>query len=101
MKKVKGIVARNDKELAEVLGLSAADMQEINLRIQLTDRITSAVAESGKTHAQIAKLAGTSRTRVTAIVNRNTGDMSTDLLLRVLNALGYKATFSFRRIKAA
>jgi hypothetical protein len=33
----------------------------------------------------------TSRTRVTAILNRNTKDISTDLLLRVLYALGYTA----------
>jgi len=38
---------------------------------------------------------------VTAIVNRNTGDISTDLMLRVLAALGYEARLTFRRIPAA
>ena len=37
----------------------------------------------------------TSRTRVTAIMNRNTQDISTDLLLRVLYALGYTAKITF------
>ena len=32
----------------------------------------------------VARLAHTSRTRVTAILNRNTQDISTDLMLRVL-----------------
>jgi hypothetical protein len=40
-------------------------------------------------------LAGTSRTRVTAIMNRNTKDISTDLMLRVLGALGVSAKISF------
>jgi hypothetical protein len=40
-------------------------------------------------------LARTSRTRVTAIMNRNTKNISTDLLLRVLYALGYTAKISF------
>jgi len=38
----------------------------------------------------------TSRSRVTAIMNRNTKDISTDLLLRVLYALGYTAKVTFK-----
>jgi DNA-binding LacI/PurR family transcriptional regulator len=45
----------------------------------------------------VARLAGTSRTRVTAILNRNTKDISTDLMLRVLYALGYTAKVRFKR----
>jgi plasmid maintenance system antidote protein VapI len=45
----------------------------------------------------VARLAHTSRTRVTAILNRNTKDVSTDLLLRVLYALGYTAKITFQR----
>ena len=40
---------------------------------------------------EVAQLAGTSRTRITAIMNRNTKDISTDLMLRILHSLGYKA----------
>jgi len=36
-------------------------------------------------------LADTSRTRITALINRNTKDISTDLMLRVLGALGVSA----------
>jgi len=35
-------------------------------------------------------------TRITAIMNRNTKDISTDLLLRVLYALGYTAKITFK-----
>jgi hypothetical protein len=39
----------------------------------------------------------TSRTRLTAIMNRNTKDISTDLLLRVLYSLGYTAKIKFQK----
>jgi hypothetical protein len=45
----------------------------------------------------LPRLARTSRTRVTAIMNRNTKDISTDLLLRVLYALGYTAKITLQR----
>ena len=38
----------------------------------------------------------TSRTRVTAILNRNTKAVSTDLLLRILYSLGYTAKITFK-----
>jgi len=45
---------------------------------------------------RVARLAHTSRTRVTAILNRNTHDISTDLMLRVLGSLGVQAKLQFR-----
>ena len=58
------------------------------MRSSLVDRIAAAVAERRLTHAQVAKLAHTSRTRISAILNRNTSGVSTDLLLRILGRLG-------------
>jgi hypothetical protein len=49
------------------------------------------------THAQAAELAGTSRSRMTAILNGNVLDVSTDLLLRILAALGLRAKVTFSR----
>ncbi len=97
MKKVKPIIARNAKELAEILGLSPADGLEIEIRSDLNDKIVEVIAKKGLTHAQVAKLAKTSRTRVTAILNRNTHDISTDLMLRVLASLGIQAKLQFRK----
>jgi len=51
----------------------------------------------GITHANLAKLASTSRPRVTAILNGNLEGVSTDLLLRILAALGVKVQLRFRR----
>jgi len=45
----------------------------------------------------IDRLAATSRDRITAIVNRNTIGISTDLMLRLLYSLGYTATVKFHR----
>src|SRR5438034_11562847 len=79
MKKPKPVVARNTRELAKVLGLSPADRVEIEFQV---------VTKKGLTHSDVARLAHTSRTRVTAILNRNTHDISTNLMLRLLASLG-------------
>jgi predicted XRE-type DNA-binding protein len=96
MKKSKLVIARNAAELAKALDLSPIDGAEIELRSTLNSKITEIVRRKGLTHAQVARLARTSRTRVTAIMNRNTKDISTDLLLRVLYALGYTAKLTFK-----
>ncbi len=97
MKKSKAIVTRNAAELAKALGLTPADGAEIALRSDLNSKIVEVVQRKGLTHAQVARLARTSRTRLTAIMNRNTKDISTDLLLRVLYSLGYTAKLKFQK----
>jgi predicted XRE-type DNA-binding protein len=97
MKKTKAVVARTASELAEVLGLERADGIEIAVRSALNTKIIQVVEKRGLTHSQVATLAGTSRTRVTAIINRNTKDISTDLMLRILGALGVSARITFGR----
>ena len=97
MKKSKPIVAKDTAELAQVLGLSPADGVEIQLRSDLNDKIIEAVEKAGLTHDQVAKLARTSRSRITAILNRNTKDVSTDLMLRIMASLGYRAKLTFSR----
>jgi predicted XRE-type DNA-binding protein len=97
MKKSKVVVTRTAGELAKAFGLTAADGAEIKLRSDLNSKIIEVAGEKGLTHAQVAKLASTSRTRVTAIMNRNTMEVSTDLLLRLLYALGYTAKITFQK----
>ena len=96
MKKVKPVVARNARELAAVLGLTPADGLEIEIRSDLNDKIIQVVRKRGLTHDQVARLAHTSWTRVTAILNRNTQDISTDLMFRVLASLGVQARLQFK-----
>jgi predicted XRE-type DNA-binding protein len=97
MKKSKRVVTRTAASLAKALGLTPADGAEIAMRSDLNSKIAEVVQRKGLTHAQVARLAHTSRTRVTAILNRNTQDISTDLLLRVLYALGYTAKITFQK----
>lgn len=78
------------------LGLTPADGMEIEFRSELNDKIIEVVTKKELTHADVARLAHTSRTRITAILNRNTQDISTDLLLRVLASLGVRAKLQFK-----
>lgn len=97
MKKLKPIIARNATELARVLGLDPADGVEIEIRSELNDKIIAIVQKTSLTHSQVAKLAHTSRTRITGIMNRNTHEVSTDLLLRILASLGVRAKITFSK----
>lgn len=97
MKKSKKSEAKYAQELADILGLSPIDAAEIEFRSDLNSKIIKIIKDSELTHAAVAKLAGTSRTRITAIVNRNTQEISTDLMLRVLHSLGYKAKLTIER----
>ena len=72
MKKVRPVVARSAREHAKVLGLAPVDGMEIEFRSDLNDKIIEVVGKKGLTHSDVARLAHTSRTRVTAILNRNT-----------------------------
>lgn len=65
-----------------MLGLTLADGLEIEIRSDLNDKIIEVVRKRGLTYSEVARLAHTSRTRVTAILNRNTQDISTDVMLR-------------------
>lgn len=60
----------------------------------LLKRLKEIAAREKITHAEIAKRAGTSRTRVTAILNDDLEHVSSDLLIRILASLGYRVKVS-------
>jgi predicted XRE-type DNA-binding protein len=93
----KTLVARNSKELADVLGLTDADRAAMEIQLELAEQIGAEVRRAGMTHAQLAQLAGASRPRVTSILNGNLDGVSTDLLLRILAALGVRVRLRFHR----
>jgi predicted XRE-type DNA-binding protein len=82
---------RTAGELGRALGLSPSDTAEMEFRSDLTVALAKIIRSGRLTHAEIAKRAGTSRTRVTAIANGNTRGVSTDVLIRVLAATGHRA----------
>jgi predicted XRE-type DNA-binding protein len=93
----KTLVARNSKELTDVLGLTDADRAAMEVQLELAERIGVEIRKAGMTHAQLAQLAGASRPRITAILNGNIDGVSTDLLLRILAALGVRVQLRFHR----
>lgn len=91
MKKVKPVKAQTARDVFKALGLSPAQGAELTFRSELNTQIINIVKKKRITHTQLAKLAQSSQTRITALLNRNTSDISTDLMLRVVAALGYQA----------
>jgi predicted XRE-type DNA-binding protein len=97
MKKIKPIVARTPEDLARIMGLPAAVAKEWQVQYALLNRLKEIVQREKITHAHIAAKAGTSRTRVTAILNGDLDHVSTDLLIRILASLGYRVKVSVTR----
>ena len=93
--------ARTAEELAKVLGLSKEDGIEMELRSDLNAKIIEVVKKRKLTHLELARLAGTSRTRMTALLNCNTKHISTSLMIRVLAALGVRVRVSYSAMKLA
>lgn len=101
MKRAKPIVTRTVEDLVASLGLPPEDAVELDIRRRLNEKIVEVVSHSGLSHAEAAKIARTSRSRLTAILNGNTRHVSTDLMLRILAALGYSASIRFHRMRSA
>jgi predicted XRE-type DNA-binding protein len=94
MHRLKPIVCKTPEELAAAMGLSATEAKEWQLQHALLKRLKEIVLRQGITHAEVAKRAGTSRTRVTAILNDDLDHVSSDLLVRILAGLGYRVRVS-------
>lgn len=101
MSKVKPTIAESAEDLAEALGLGVSNAHEWEAQYSLLLRLRRIVQERGLTHAEVAKLGGSSRTRVTAILNGNLSSVSTDLLIRLLRGLGYRVRFTLSRMDLA
>ena len=101
MPKLKPIVAATPEALAGALGLCSMEAKEWQVQYALLGRLKEITREHKFTHTEIAKRSGTSRTRVTAILNDDLEHVSTDLLIRILVSLGYRVKVSVVRAKPA
>ena len=101
MHRLKPIVARTPEELAGALGLPSVAAKEWQVQHVLLGRLKEIVRRQKITHAEVAKRAGTSRTRVTAILNDDLQHVSSDLLIRILASLGYRVKVSVVRSDTA
>jgi predicted XRE-type DNA-binding protein len=98
---VKKITAETPEALARTLGLSGAEAQEWQVQHALMKRLRQIVVDKGLTHAEVATMGGSSRSRVTAILGGNLDHVSSDLLIRLLAALGYWVRVSVSRVDPA
>ncbi|OFV95007.1 MAG: hypothetical protein A3F68_11925 [Acidobacteria bacterium RIFCSPLOWO2_12_FULL_54_10] len=99
--RVTPLVARTPEALADILGLSPADAKEWQVQFALLKHLKEIVRKRKITHAAIAERAGTSRTRVTAILNDKLENVSSDLLIRILGSLGYSVRVTVSRVNSA
>ena len=86
MRKVKPVIAATVEDLARALALPATEAKEWQVQYTLPKRLKEIVRKHKYTHAEIAARSGTSRTRVTAILNDDLEHVSTDLLTRILGS---------------
>lgn len=101
MPKLKPIAAATPEALAGALGLSSIEAREWQVQHALLTRLKKIARLQEFTHAEIARRSGTSRTRVTAILNDNLEHVSTDLLIRILASLGYRVKVSVVKTRTA
>src|SRR4051794_39660418 len=101
MRKITPIIAKTTEELAATLGLTAGVAKEWQVQRALLKRLKEIAAREKITHAELAKRAGTSRSRVTAILNDDLEHVSSDLLIRILASLGYRVKVSVVRADTA
>src|SRR5690242_15607577 len=99
--KAKQVTARTPQALARALGLSGVEAQEWQVQYALLKRLRQVVRNEELTHAEVARRGGSSRTRVTSILNGNLDNVSSDLLIRLLSALGYRVRVSVSRMDSA
>lgn len=100
MSKAKGVVTKTASELAEVLRLSPADGVLIELGSDLNNKIISVVNSRKSTHARLAKLSKVPPITITALMNRNASNISTDLMVRILASLGIRVKLQFKMVDA-
>jgi predicted XRE-type DNA-binding protein len=101
MRRIRPIVATTPEELAGALGLSDVAAKEWQVQHMLLKRLKEIARRQKITRAEIAKRAGTSRSRVTAILNDDLQHVSSDLSIRILASLGYRVKVSVVRSGSA
>jgi predicted XRE-type DNA-binding protein len=92
------VTLETPEELAEFLGLSPTLVFAQRFKGELVDKIIGLVKKQKITHAALAERVGTSRPKITMIMNNRAIGISTDLLVRVLGTLGYQAHLTVKKI---
>ena len=83
-------VSKEAKKLAIDLGLSMAEAFVMDLKSNLYVKASTAIKSSGLDHEAIAKLVGTSRSRINRIANNGENSLSIEFLLKLIASLENK-----------
>jgi predicted XRE-type DNA-binding protein len=84
-------ISKNSKKLAEELGLEDVDAYIMELKAKLYMKSVSLIKSSRLTHAQIAMLIGTSRSRINRIANYGENNISMEMLIKLIVAIEGKS----------
>ena len=88
-------ISKEAKQLAEDLGLSDVDAYLMELKSKLYSRSSDLIKSSKFTHLQIAKLLGTSRSRINRIANLSENNISIELLIKLISVLEDRPLIKF------
>ena len=84
----KSKLAKNAKDIGQLLGLSDADVALIKYKADLTSLAVESIQSSQLAVAEIAKLSGVARSQVSAVKNGATAGSSCELLIKIIAATG-------------
>jgi predicted XRE-type DNA-binding protein len=82
---------KDTDELFVAAGLSQEEILIANFRVAMCIEIAKRTRRLELTQGALAKRVGTSQANISRILNKDIGKLSTDLILRVLVAVGGKA----------
>ena len=77
--------------MAEDLGLSELDAYIMELKAKLYCKCSVLIKSSHLTHGEIAKIIGTSRSRINRIANKGENNVSIEILIKLIAALEGKS----------
>lgn len=98
MTRIKTVVTKTSKQLADALGLDPVDALAWEVRYGLVKKIIEIASKKKLSVTEIAERAKTSRARITSILKGNSDGISLDILLKVLCAVGQEIKISFKKI---
>ncbi len=84
-------LSKDAKKMAEDLGLSEVDAYVMELKAKLYTKSSKLIKASKLNHEQIAKLIGTSRSRINRIANKGENNVSIELLIKLIAVLEGKS----------
>jgi predicted XRE-type DNA-binding protein len=88
-------ISKAARQLAKDLGLSEVDAYMMELKAKLYMKSSDLIKGSELNHAEIAKMIGTSRSRINRIANSGENNVSFEILIKLISVLEGKPALVF------